>query len=176
MNILLSTLQQLTDDPLFFKTQKDGSFRVGIKKLSNGKKTYGTRLVRALNSQDKTIYLDLKNTSKHFKDKYNKTNISKPVNKKNAQNGIGSDSYISFDPDFMPESGPRPPCVGLAHEMIHTLHNAEGSADYETKEKRSNIDVCINEENRTVGISNEVDEPTENRIRQEQGVGLREKY
>ena len=98
---------------------------------------------------------------------------SKANNKFNAENGAGSDSQIVFNPYFISENGDRPSFIGLAHELIHSLHNADGTAYYD----KNGNQIAVYEESRTVGLQyNEGDEPTENHIRKENGIPARTKY
>lgn len=95
------------------------------------------------------------------------------VNEVNAKNGgIGSASGVAWNCNVfaIPGQGPRPPFIGLAHELIHAWHNAKGI-------KKDNYD---DEESFTVGLGNYMmpgpGSITENMIRLEHGVPIRHKY
>ena len=92
---------------------------------------------------------------------------SKANNKFNAENGAGSDSQIVFNPYFISENGDRPSFIGLAHELIHSLHNADGTAYYD----KNGNQISVYEESRTVGL-----QYNENHIRKENGIPARTKY
>lgn len=172
---ILLNLQKLTDDKLVYKTEDDGSKHVKIASLGKGSHTYGTRLIRKLNSHKKTVTIDYKNSSGSIrpqkdKDPYN-GNYCVAISTFEAENGPGSDSRITFDPDSKSQYGERPAYIGLAHELIHASHNADGTA-YHKK-----INGKSYEEERTVGLNyNEGDEPTENHIRREHGLPERPEY
>jgi hypothetical protein len=86
--------------------------------------------------------------------------------------GRGSASGVSWNSNVcvIPGQGPRPPFIGLAHELIHAWHNALGTkkADYD------------DEESFTVGLGAYMmpgpNGITENMIRLEHGVPIRHKY
>ena len=174
---ILLNLQKLTDDKLVYKTEDDGSKHVKIASLGKGSHTYGTKLIRKLNSHKKTVTIDYKNSSGSIrpqkdKDPYN-GNYCVAINAFEAENGPGSDSRITFDPDSKSQYGERPAYIGLAHELIHASHNADGTAYFTDTDG----DGVTYEEERTVGIGHsEGDEPTENHIRKEHGVPARPKY
>ncbi|HWF00679.1 MAG TPA: M91 family zinc metallopeptidase [Caulobacteraceae bacterium] len=94
------------------------------------------------------------------------------VQEEAAKSGIGSASGVAWNSNVfaIPGQGPRPPFVGLAHELIHAWHNAKGTkkASYE------------DEENFTVGLgAYMLPTPgaiTENMIRLEHGVPIRHRY
>ncbi|MBK1693850.1 hypothetical protein CKO09_03725 [Chromatium weissei] len=94
------------------------------------------------------------------------------VSEGNAQNGTGSASGVSWNSNVfaIPGQGPRPPFIGLAHELIHAWHNARGT-------KKASYD---DEENFTVGLGlymiPSANSITENMIRLEHGVGIRHFY
>ena len=181
---ILLDLQRLTDDQLVFKTQKDGSRMVKIKELGTGNKVNGTKLIRMLNRHNKKITIDYKNSLGEFKDVWTYKNASMPVKEtsRNIYNGEGSDSYITFNPDYVTEQSKRsgenrPSFIGLAHELIHTLHNADGDVRKPDKSNPQNNRVNYDEELRTVGILFFVTgEPTENDIREEHGLPPRDEY
>lgn len=86
--------------------------------------------------------------------------------------GVGTSSGVSWNSNVyaIPGQGPRPPFIGLAHELIHAWHNAMGT-------KKGDYDE---EENFTVGLGQYmVPGPngiTENMIRLEHGVPIRHRY
>jgi len=99
-----------------------------------------------------------------------------PVSEANAKNGTGSASGVAWNSNVfvIPNQGPRPPFIGLAHELIHAWHNAYGI-------KKAEYD---DEENFTVGLNQYMmPDPnanpatiTENMIRLEHGVPIRHRY
>ena len=81
--------------------------------------------------------------------------------------GTGSAVYFNYNIDSTPDTGPRPPFIGLAHELVHAWHNLNGVAKRDTKE----------EEFFTVGISPyDHVEICENRIRTEHNLPVRLTY
>lgn len=89
-------------------------------------------------------------------------------NEQNACNGTGVVTMVYWNPNVISNpDGARPSFVGLAHELVHALHNLNGDASADTKE----------EEARTVGLNQYLSvPPNENRIRKEHGVPGRTKY
>ncbi|MDR3373393.1 MAG: M91 family zinc metallopeptidase [Ancalomicrobiaceae bacterium] len=110
--------------------------------------------------------------------------------KADGSKGRGSNSTVSFDANTEKIGtetwATRPPAIGLAHELIHAAHGADGSinfvraADGETKQKQvpndSKVDgsnppqiaMANEDEVRTVGIDPYANEPfSENKIRSE---------
>lgn len=98
----------------------------------------------------------------------------------NGKKGKGSNSTVYFNPDRKTIGSKkwetRPPAIGLAHELIHAQHGAEGSIDIkkvqnDEKKDPSNPKAFAKtkaEEVRTVGLSPYENEPyTENKIRSE---------
>jgi hypothetical protein len=49
--------------------------------------------------------------------------------------GTGSAVYFNYNIDSTPDTGPRPPFIGLAHELVHAWHNLNGVAKRDTKEE-----------------------------------------
>ncbi len=86
----------------------------------------------------------------------------------NACNGTGVVTMVYWNPNVISNpDGSRPSFIGLAHELVHALHNLNGNASADTKE----------EEARTVGLNQYLNvPPNENRIRKEHGVPGRTKY
>ena len=171
---VLNDLQTLTDDKLVFKSQEDGTYQIKIKKLGKGKHTYGTKLIRKLNSHSKTITIHNMNTAARLRgDGVESSSVSSVAKSDGfkSQNGPRADSVILFNPNYESQNGERPSFIGLAHELIHASHNADGTA-YHKK-----INGKSYEEERTVGLDyNEGDEPTENHIRREHGLPERPEY
>lgn len=95
-------------------------------------------------------------------------NVATRFNEDNACNGVGCLSGVFWNANSIetPE-GPRPNYIGLAHELIHAMHNLQGQALPDTED----------EENFTVGLGKFDAAPiTENQIRKEHEVPLRTKY
>jgi Effector protein len=98
------------------------------------------------------------------------------VNEAKAMDGTGSASGVAWNSNVfvIPDQGPRPPFIGLAHELIHAWHNAYGIKKDDYKD----------EENFTVGLKQYMmPDPaanpatiTENMIRLEHGVPIRHRY
>lgn len=86
----------------------------------------------------------------------------------NACNGTGTVTAIKYNQNtILTPDGSRPNFIGLAHEMVHALHNLLGTALNDTTQ----------EEHWTVGIGNFVGTAIcENTIRAEHGVPLRLAY
>lgn len=96
-----------------------------------------------------------------------------PTNNGAALGGGGSASAVFWNSNIfvVPGQGPRPPFIGLAHELVHAWHNAMGT-------KKPNYDE---EERFTVGLGAYVGLAngatiTENLIRVENDVPLRHQY
>ena len=85
-----------------------------------------------------------------------------------AQSGAGSVSYLTWNPNiYNTPNGARPNYIALAHELVHCMHNAEGT-------KKRDYDE---EESFTVGIGDYAGElVTENNIRAEHGIAARTEY
>ena len=99
-------------------------------------------------------------------------NRAVPANETEAKDGDGCGSAVFFNPDTLviPGQGARPPFIGLAHELIHALHNALGT-------KKGSGDQ---EESYTVGLGQwAVADPnaiTENRMRLDFDLPIRHRY
>lgn len=127
---ILGNLQKLTNYKLVYSTQKDGSIRIKIASLGEGDKTAGTRLIRRLNSSDKTMTIQIVSAGSG--------NSEIDVNSANAINGKGTDVNVYFDPTSDPSiktedpktgnvsEKKRPNQIGLAHEMIHGERSMRG--------------------------------------------------
>lgn len=165
--------------------QKDdlqtSAFHLTIKELLTMiiSKPVGEELVDTLSKKGKSMTFWNNGKLLIKRSKVNTVTIGKPgeeggnkcvrVSELDACNGTGSASYIEFNPNIwvVPGQGPRPPYIALAHEMIHALHNALGTAIQEVAE----------EENMTVGIGKFTSEEIcENAIRSEHNVVRRDKY
>ena len=92
--------------------------------------------------------------------------------------GIGSDSRVLYDPDVVSTGfedwGPRPPAIGLAHELVHATHNARGERDPSPIDNDGKMEddgthsQAMKEEVRTIGIPPFDKEPySENTFRSE---------
>lgn len=90
------------------------------------------------------------------------------VSEENACNETGTVTMIEWNPNVIANpDGARPSFIGLAHELVHALHNLLGEALKETRE----------EEEMTVGLNAWLTyPPNENLIRQEHHVPHRAKY
>lgn len=100
--------------------------------------------------------------------KWNAGNVAIRLNEENAKNGKGTATAIKYHPNvFTTPDGARPPFIGLAHELVHALHNILGTALAKTPE----------EEEWTVGLGTFAGtEICENAIREEHRVGKRVAY
>jgi hypothetical protein len=100
---------------------------------------------------------------------YDGTNVTKALNGPATSNGIGSASAISWNPQAtQTPNGPRPPFIGLGHELIHAHHNLQGT---------SNIDDVADDEDQATGLGEHSSDPiTENRLRAEHNIKLRRNY
>ena len=90
------------------------------------------------------------------------------INELNACNGQGTQTLIKYNHNTIATpDGSRPNFIGLAHELVHALHNLNGDASSNTAE----------EEYRTVGIGKFANEEIcENSIRVEHNVPRRMVY
>lgn len=162
-----------------------------IASLGTGKKTAGTRLIRRLNSSDKTVTITVGAAGSG--------NTESDVNPTDAINGTGSDTNVSFDPTSNPSimtedpktgnvSGKtgRPNQVGLGHELIHAERSMRGAAidysktgthTYKDASGKTVTQTVPQEELATVGLKhNTKKDITENQIRKEQGQNKRGAY
>ena len=194
--LILGNLQKLTNDKLVYSTQKDGTIRIKVASLGDGNKTAGTNLIRRLNSSDKTLMIDIKDSQGNFL--YRDGNQAKATNYTNAANGVGSDAIVSFDPTSNPNimtkdpktgtvSGKtRPNQIGLGYELIHAEHYMDGdyspatsTSTHTYKDASGNTvtQTYKTEELRTVGIAGtKKDDITENQLRKEQKQNPRGAY
>jgi type VI secretion system secreted protein VgrG len=134
----------------------------------------GAKLLDALDKSGKTVMIEQTNGG-------NSTGgFTSEAKSKDGDWGNGSDSTIKYNPDLKAIStnkwGTRPPAIGLAHELIHSKHAAEGSVDTTKVDNDSKPDPAdpkktakeLDEEVRAVGLPPHEDEDiTENNIRNE---------
>ena len=187
---IVNGLQKLTDDKLTYTTRKDGSVQIKIASLGSGEKTAGTRLIRRLNSSDKTVNVSIGAAGSG--------NSENDVTPADAINGTGSDANVSLDPTSSPSiltedpatgnvsGASRPNEVGYAHELIHADRSMRGAAiDYSTTGTHTYKDASgatvtqtkPKEELATVGLKhNTKKDITENQIRKEQKQKKRGAY
>lgn len=95
-------------------------------------------------------------------------NLAVRIREDLACNGTGSPTQVKFNQNtiYTPD-GSRPNFIGLAHELVHAMHNIMGDASQDTQD----------EEYRTVGLGTfRNEEICENTIRAEHGVPLRLQY
>lgn len=111
------------------------------------------------------------------------------------KNGKGVDSVVSYNQDNLTETPVYSPVTGkvemkespfhitLAHELIHAIHDIAGTVEKSAiviyKTLNGAHDIAANEEVRTVGTDDEYKKEgdiTENDIRSEQGLDLRDHY
>lgn len=134
----------------------------------------GAKLLDALDKSGKTVTIK-PTTGGNKTDGFTSAAMSK-----DGDWGNGSDSTVKYNPDKTKISddkwGTRPPAIGLAHELIHAKHAAEGSVDTNKVENDSKPDPAdpkktakeLDEEVRAVGLPPHEDEDmTENKIRSE---------
>lgn len=95
-------------------------------------------------------------------------NLAIRVNETSACDGTGTQTAVKYNHNTIKTpDGCRPNFIGLAHELVHALHNIKGEAKKDTAA----------EEHRTVGIGKYNNEPIcENSIRAEHNVPLRDHY
>jgi hypothetical protein len=100
--------------------------------------------------------------------KWHGSNVTTASNENEARGGKGSVSAIKYNPNVTKTpDGDRPPYIGLAHELIHAMHNLYGTSERET----------VEDESKVVGFGKYQNEPiTENKIRKEHGLKPRETY
>ena len=141
---------------------------------------------RRLNSSSNVATIDIGSSG-------NKAGAS---NWADAQNGVGSDATVTFDPtsnpsipsvdpatgNVVPQSG-RPNEIGLGHELIHANHIFDGDVNlteqnytYKTATGTVTKKARI-EELRTVGLAgNKKRDITENQLRKENNLNSRGAY
>ena len=185
---ILGNLQKLTNDKLVYSTQKDGTIKIKIASLGEGKKTTGTNLIRSLNSSKQTVTIKIGDADSK--------NFEQDSNSKNASNGVGTDATINFNPLFNPSvlttdpktgnvsGATRPNEIGLGHELIHADRSMNGEAvDYSITDTHTYKDATgspitqtkFKEELETVGLKGNY-KYTENKLRREQGLNERGAY
>ena len=125
----LKKLQRLTNDKLSVNPNT-GIVSITVKGAENKRKelSFGTGLVSKAISETENIMIMERNDV----GKGNQTTANNP---ENASNGKGSDSTIFLDNGNtvggLDENGnrTRPEFIGLGHELIHAVGNAEGIVD-----------------------------------------------
>lgn len=95
-------------------------------------------------------------------------NVTKGAAMNSAKDGTGTVSAIYYNPNvYITPDGKRPPYIGLAHELIHAMHNLKGTSKTTTHD----------DEYMVVGFGSNSDLPvTENAIRAEHNVEARASY
>jgi len=93
--------------------------------------------------------------------------------------GVGDGSTVKFNPTRMIPGDPRPPAIGLGHELIHSYHVARGTFAPSTKAIRANGTVSSTAvfEQQAIGLdaySN--DRLTDNRLREERDLPIRHSH
>ncbi|WP_061231638.1 M91 family zinc metallopeptidase, partial [Leptospira noguchii] len=150
-------------------------------------KPFGNKLISGLVNSDKIITIK----------KTNRENGSDASDRKNAQNGKGSNAVIAYNPKYSPQIATsqkdgsikfesRPKKIGLAHELIHGEHFIKGTVNmdlveqkFSTSDKKKYRDLVTKEDMRTVGLGQgytKKGDITENMIRKENGLKLRAAY
>ena len=158
-------------------------------------KVVGTNLLRELNSSERIVTIDYKNSQSWFDE--DKNNKAGTFNATDAQNGTGADAVISFDPDSdisimtvdtetsNVSAQKRPNKIGLGHELIHAEHYMEGSYAPESDKSthtfkmggKTYSETYQTEELRTVGlVGNKKGDHTENQLRKENRLNSRGAY
>jgi hypothetical protein len=109
-----------------------------------------------------------------------------PSDPRNALRGTPTGSTIEYNPnvavsvyDAAGNAIPEPPQVGLAHEMTHALHNAEGTNGGLRNDPNppASENPMREEEAATVGTGSHAhDYPTENSVRSDMGLPLRDNH
>ncbi len=119
----------------------------------------GAKMLKSIDDSGKTV--TIKQTSDG--NGASPADISKAKLRSDGKPGEGSDTTVKFNPDKTQIGDgseawmKRPPGVGLAHEMVHAYHNANGTNDFTAKG-----------EDMAVGVAPYDKEPvTENKIREE---------
>ncbi len=185
--MVLMDLQTLTNYQLSFKQESNGNWTLEM----NNEKSYGDSdlaigngLIKDLIKSDKTAYIAISNNGGFGVE---------DANSSYAQNGIGSNVYITYSKsaDYLvgvvDASGnfsyhERPSYIGFGHELIHAHRSMYGVA--KTIQKNiSNVygNVTENiseEEGETIGIGINITpyKYTENKLRKEHGLQQRVLY
>ena len=186
---ILGNLQKLTNDKLVYSTQKDGSIRIKIASLAKSgteNKVTGTRLIRELNSSDKTVTIMIQAGR----------NDATADNRTDAQNGTGTNSTVRIDPsmnvDLRVDDGKGGTMyetaldqIILGHELIHAKDHMEGTLNtnkanhsYKRLDGTTKVERHKISEYRASGFKGFVgkDGISENSIRKEQGEKQRASY
>ena len=180
-------LQTLTNYQLSFKQESNGNWTLDM----NNEKSYGdfdlatgNGLIKDLIESDKTAYIAISSNGGFG---------AEDANSFLAQNGIGSDVYVTYSKsaDYLVgvvdawrnlSYQKRPSYIGLGHELIHAHRSMYGVAKTIQK-KVSNvygnaIESIPEEEGETIGIGINVTpyKYTENKLRKEHGLRQRVLY
>jgi hypothetical protein len=175
---ILNDLQKLTNKTLTFNKNEV------INGKSNGSnKPKGTLLIDRLIGSDKTVTVQITT----------KNPIEEDINPINATNGDGSDTTVKMNFNLQPkvlvrdsDSGnvieeEAPSQIVFGHELIHADRSMRGEAlNYNLKSNQgtnAKPDMVPQEERATVGVKhNTLKDITENDLRSEQNINLREQY
>jgi hypothetical protein len=104
--------------------------------------------------------------------------LSGSFNWTNATNGTGDSSTVGFNPHSTQIGGePRPPAVGLGHELIHSYHIQNGTLATGTSVGASSGVSTGNWEQQAIGLGPySSDRLTDNQLRNERGLGNRRSH
>jgi hypothetical protein len=161
-------------NPTFHLTVKEALDKINSKPV-------GKKLLKAISKSNVST-----STARTFKVKIVRPtvtgDISKPgaeggsravaFNELAAEGGGGCASACYWNPNIYSVPAPsgagvRPAFIGLAHELIHCMHNAEGTKKH----------AYMDEENFTVGLESYANEAIcENTVRKEHGLSARLSY
>ena len=193
---IVSTLQKLTDDKLYFDPKTNRVKIAGLAKSGTETNVNGTRLLRRLNSSDKTITIDIGTAGSGNSARPDSRTATGKTDWTKSKNGTGDNATVTFDPTsnpaiktedpktgiLAPKKG-RPNEIGLGHELIHTNHIIDGDVDFtSTKNTYKTASGPVtqtqpNEELRTVGLQGvKKKDITENQLRKENGQNNRGAY
>jgi RHS repeat-associated protein len=187
---IVKTLQKLTDDRVVCVIYSTGTKKIAITSQNKDKHAAGTKLVRSLVNSKHNGYIGINDATHKFDG--SKANSAKTfAADKASKKGVGSDGYVNFNPEATtvhvtnPKTGKkeakkRPIEIGLGHELLHLLHYFDGvMAPKGEVELEPNLigESSPLEELNTVGLGNlPSDYPTENKLREEQGLDQRNSY
>ncbi len=92
--------------------------------------------------------------------------------------GVGDSSTVRFNPNSTAIGGqPRPPAIGLAHELIHSYHIARGTFASGSSVGAISGVTTQNFEHQALGLGTySNDRLTDNRLREERGLSLRHSH
>ncbi len=104
---------------------------------------------------------------------YTAGSVTQSFSDTDASSGKGAQSAIRWNPQStLTPDGERPPFVGLGHELVHSMHNANGTTIPSAGDTGKQDD-----EHQATGIGNYADSRlTENGIREEHGLPRRDTY